>query len=361
MNRSLIARLVALLVIVLGALYFIVFDAVGVKPWWDSNYTIHVDLPNAGGLYSDASVTYRGVDVGKVSSVHLLPNMVEVDLSIHRGVKIPANAHAAVRELTAASEQYIDLSPTSNDPPYLAAGNTIPIDRTSVPITVGELLNTTNNLIQSLKASDLNTISQTLGTGLQNAGQDLRSIIIDGRTLLQALQQAEGGTVAIIDSGNTVLNTLNLTSNEFADFTANLSVLSQQLKTSNSDLDALLKNGASASGALLNFLKSTGPSTASLIDHLAVISNLATANSAGYNALLQVLPVFAQNIASTSSNGTINFEINFNTQSTVCPYTTQMAEPTALVATADLTRNCGIQAPNLLQRGADKAPVPPGG
>jgi hypothetical protein len=50
--------------------------------------------------------------------------------------------------------------------------------------------------------------------------------------------------------------------------------------------------------------------------------------------------------------------LTFNYRNTVCPYTSTMAEPTTLVALADLTRNCATQAPDLLQRGADKAPVP---
>lgn len=361
MTRALLTRMIVLLIIVLLSVYFIVFEAVGVKPWWDSPYTIHAVLPNAGGIYTDASVTYRGVDVGKVSGVHLYSNRVVIDLAIHRNVKIPANAHAAVKELTAASEQYVDLSPTNNDPPYLTSGYTIPEDRTSVPVTIGQLLNTADSLINSLHATDLNTISQTLGQGLQNAGQDLRSIIIDGKTLLQALQSAEGGTVSLIDNGNTVLNTLNDTSNEFASFTSNLQQLSAQLVQSNSDIVHLLQNGTAASAALVNFLQQSGQPTADLIKNLSTVTGLAFANEPAFKALTSVLPVFATNIAETATGGNPRFELDFNTKNTVCPYTTQMAEPTSLVATADLTGNCNIQAPDLLQRGADKAPAPGGG
>jgi phospholipid/cholesterol/gamma-HCH transport system substrate-binding protein len=361
MNRSLLTRLVALLVIIVASVYYIAFDAVGVKLWWNEPFTVKVQLKNAGGLYSDAYVTYRGVEVGKVKAIDLKPTMVIAVLAIDKGEKIPLNVTAAVRELTAASEQYIDLTPTSNDPPYLYDGYTIREDRTSVPVTVGTLLNTVNSLINSLHANDLNTISQTLGTGLENAGNDLRDIITDGRTLLEALQQAEGGTVSLIDNGNTVLSTLAATGNEFEGFSQNLNVLSSQLVQSNSDLISLLKNGDTATSALAGYMSKYNTSTAQLIDDLSVINGLATANEPGFNALLEVLPVFATNIASTASGGTLRFELDFNTQNTVCPYTTQMAEPTSLVATADLNLNCGTHAADLLQRGADKAPAPQGG
>jgi len=360
MSRDLKARLIALLVVVLLGVYYITFDAVGIK-LFNGPYTIHVDLANAGSIYPDASVTYRGVTIGKVTALHLHPDMVVADLAINHGVKIPSDVTAHVKELTAASEQYMDLVPTAADPPYLRANATIPESRTTIPITVATLLNTINALVNSLHASDLNTISTALGTGLQNAGGALRSIIVDGRIILDALQSAEPGTVQLIVSGNTVLQTLNSTSGEFATFSHNLNLLSQQVAQSNSDLVALLNNGASASSALNQFLASNGAATASLINNLGAVVNEAYQRQPAFQALVQILPIFANNIAGTASGGNLRFELSFNDEDPVCPYAYQLNEPTAEVASADLTGSCTVELPDLLQRGADKAPAPPGG
>ena len=59
MTRSVGARLIALLVVALLGVYYIAFDAVGVH-LWNKPFTVNVMLPAAGGLYSDAAVTYRG-------------------------------------------------------------------------------------------------------------------------------------------------------------------------------------------------------------------------------------------------------------------------------------------------------------
>ena len=93
MTRDLKARLIALLVVVLLGVYYITFDAVGIKII-NGPYLIHVDLANAGSIYPDASVTYRGVAIGKVTALHLHPNLVVADLAIDHGVKIPANVTA---------------------------------------------------------------------------------------------------------------------------------------------------------------------------------------------------------------------------------------------------------------------------
>jgi phospholipid/cholesterol/gamma-HCH transport system substrate-binding protein len=355
-NRGLVARMIALVVISILGVYFVVFESVGVKIF-NTPFTVKVTLPNAGGIYTDASVTYRGVTVGKVTAVHLEPNDVVVDLAIRRGEKIPSNVTASVRELTAAAEQYMDLVPASTDPPYLHSGSVIPESHTSVPVTVGELLNNLNSLVNSLHASDLNTLSQALAQGLHDAGPDLRAIIVDGNLLLNALRASIPGTNELIQSGHTVLSAFNDTSANFASFNHNLNLLTRQVAQSNGDLLALLQNGSTASAALNQFLTSYGNPTVALIDDLATVTD-ATPEPA-FRALFQVLPVLASDAASvTGPNGQIRFELDFNLNNTVCPYTSTMAEPTTLVALADLSRNCGIQAPDLLQRGADKAPAP---
>lgn len=369
MSRALLGRVIALIVVTLVGLYYILFDAIGLKVT-NQPFTVHVVLPAAGGIYSDASVTYRGVEVGKVTAVHLFPDKVIVDLAIRRGEKIPANVDANVKELTAAAEQYMDLVPPSSPAlvtadssaggPYLTANYTIPEERTKIPVSIGTLLATVNSLVSGLNPSDLNTLSHALAQGLRGAGDDLRSIIVDGTALLKALQSATPGTVQLIDAGNTVLNTFNQTSGDFAAFSRNLNVLSDQVKNSNSDLIKLLQNGAALSDTAEHQLTQYEAPTIGLLQDLGDLSNLSFQREPAFKALFEVLPLFAQDIAQTSTGGQIRFELNFNYNHTVCPYTSTMAEPNTLVATADLTANCGIQAPDLLQRGADKAPSPQG-
>lgn len=360
MSRGLATRLIALAIVVVLGLYYIVFDVLRTRVL-SRPYSVSVVLPTAGGIYPDASVTYRGVTVGKVVSLQLRPKSVVAHLAIRNGVKIPANATASVKELTAAAEQYMNLVPAKNDPPFLHNGSVIPENRTSVPISIGQLLGNLNTLVGSLHASNLNTISSSLAQGLRGAGGDLRSIITDSNQLLQALQEAEPATIKLISSGNTVLNTALATSGDFSSFTANLDLLSRQLVQSDADLRALLANGAAASASVGSLLSATSGATASVIGGLSTTTNTAFDRQPAMRALFQILPLFANDVAATASGGNIRFQLLFNDKNTVCPYTSRMVEPTSLVASADLTRNCSTQAPDLLQRGADKAPPPVGG
>ena len=193
MRRTLVTQLAALAVVTAVGVGYIAFDVIGVHVGHEP-YHVTWSCPRAPGDYQRRGrVTYRGVEVGKVASLHFT-------LGRGGGARYrprredSGGLYASVKELTAAAEQYMDIVPPTTDPPYLQNGSVIPMDHTSVPVSVGQLLNTVNSLVNSLHASDLNTLTESLAQGLQGAGPDLRSIIVNGDTLITALQSAIPGT-----------------------------------------------------------------------------------------------------------------------------------------------------------------------
>src|SRR6185312_11229 len=94
--------------------------------------TVTLELPAAGGLYRFSNVTYRGKQIGKVTSVDLKPEHVEAVLSLDTSPKIPADFKACperpgppnqcgayVLSVSAVGEQYVDLRPRTDSRPYL--------------------------------------------------------------------------------------------------------------------------------------------------------------------------------------------------------------------------------------------------
>ena len=92
-----------------------------------------LELPETGGLYRFSNVTYRGVQIGKVTAVGPTASGAEATLSLDASPKIPADVHAAVRSISAVGEQYIDLVPRSESAPYLRDGSVINARDTSIP------------------------------------------------------------------------------------------------------------------------------------------------------------------------------------------------------------------------------------
>src|ERR1700730_9303459 len=94
-----IASIIGLLVMVLGYLQAPTLLGVG-------RITVTMELPAAGGLYRFSNVTYRGVQVGKVTAIALMkPHGAKATLSLDTSPKIPADLKADVHSISAVGEQ----------------------------------------------------------------------------------------------------------------------------------------------------------------------------------------------------------------------------------------------------------------
>ena len=138
-----IASIVAVAVMVFGYIQAPTLLGIG-------RIMITVELPDTGGLYRFSNVTYRGVQVGKVTAVTLTHTGAKATLSLDTSPKIPADLHADVRSISAIGEQYIDLMPRKDAPPYLHNGSVIAAADTTIPQEIGPLLNQASALIDSI-------------------------------------------------------------------------------------------------------------------------------------------------------------------------------------------------------------------
>ncbi|MGN6607395.1 MAG: MlaD family protein, partial [Jatrophihabitans sp.] len=68
------------LIITLVGVSYVSANYVGLtKKLFDSSgCTVKADFPDSGGIFTNAEVTYRGVTVGKVGSLRVIPNGVQV-------------------------------------------------------------------------------------------------------------------------------------------------------------------------------------------------------------------------------------------------------------------------------------------
>ena len=64
-------------------------------------YNVTAEFVAGGGLYKNANVAYRGVTIGRVESVTLANDGVDAHMRLNSDVKVPANATATVKSVSA--------------------------------------------------------------------------------------------------------------------------------------------------------------------------------------------------------------------------------------------------------------------
>jgi phospholipid/cholesterol/gamma-HCH transport system substrate-binding protein len=357
MNRSLALRMLALAVVIVVGVYYIVFDVMQVRVTSEP-FPVTVRMTSAGGLYSGADVTYRGVQVGTVTALDLNPGDVAAQLAIDAGTRIPDNGVIRVKELSALGEQYLDFQPSRRSGPDLRAGTVIPSRRVVLPTPIGATLVDLGSMLHSLNPKDLQTNESFLASAFIGTGPDLRTIIVTGQRLFNALVKAQPETVNLIVDGQKDLHTLEATDGDFGTFSAGLASLTGQLRASNSDLQALIANSSAAEAQLNPFLAENDTQIAGLVSGLATDAQVSDQYQPEVDAIFRLLPMVSDDLASVAGGGQIHGEVTFNTADTVCPYIpgAQMPGPTQRELLPALSNSCTSSAPDMLRRGADSSP-----
>jgi ABC-type transporter Mla subunit MlaD len=207
------------------------------------------------------------------------------------------------------------------------------------------------------------TLESFLSTAFVGTGPGLRTIIVTGQRLFDALVAAQPETVNLVVDGKTDLRTLEATDGDLATFAKGLASLTGTLASSNSDIQALIQNGSAAAQQLDPFIATNQSEITALISDLATDSQVTERYQPQVQAIFQLLPVVADDLAAIAPNGQVHGLLEFNTADTVCPYIlgSQMPGPTEKVAAPALSNTCSTSAPDMLQRGASSTPSIAGG
>ena len=357
-RNSLVPRMIGLLLVVVVGVYYIVFDVLHYNVI-SQPFTVTVVVPSAGGLYSGADVTYRGVQIGTVSALDLSAKQVDVQLSIDPGTHVPDNGSVFVKQLSALGEQYIDFQPVKSSGPDLRGGTVVPASRVVLPTPIGTALVDLGAMLRSLNPKSTQEFENFLTTAFVGTGPDLRTIIVTGQRLFDALVAAQPETVNLVVDGHKDLQTLEATDGDLETFTKGLASLTAELKDSNSNIQALIHNGEAAEQQLNPFLQSNTSSIAGVISGLATDAHVSDEYNAQVRAIFELLPLVSDDLASIESGGLIHGVLDINTEDPVCSYIpgADMAGPTERVSSAPLDNTCSASSPGMLERGANSSPV----
>jgi len=96
-----------------------------------ARYTVYFTDP-ISGLDEQATVKYKGVEVGKILGMRLSPgrnDLVKVDIEVKKSTPVRAQTVAAVTTQGITGQSYIDLTTPANDndPPKLVSGEKYPV------------------------------------------------------------------------------------------------------------------------------------------------------------------------------------------------------------------------------------------
>lgn len=255
----------------------------------DDSYTVIAHLPDSGGVYAGAEVSYRGVGIGKLDKLELTDDGVDAHLEIQNEYdKIPADSLALVGNRSALGEQYVELQPNSDEGPYLTDKSEI--DKTKLPISTSKLLTDVTNTVNSVDKGELRTVINELGIAFDGTGEDLAQIIDTSNAFIEEANANFDLTTSLIRDSNTVLKGQLATASAIRSFSKNLSLVSTTLVGSDKDIRALIDNGGVTATQLKNFLDKNKVELSSLLNNLVTTGEIVYEHLDGIEHTLVIYP-----------------------------------------------------------------------
>jgi phospholipid/cholesterol/gamma-HCH transport system substrate-binding protein len=252
--------------------------------------TVKLELPATGGLYRFSNVTYRGVQVGKVTSVALTENGAEATLKLDTSPKIPANLQAEVRSVSAVGEQYVDLRPRTDSGPYLQNGSVIPMANTTIPQPVGPMLDQVSALVDTIPEDRFSDLLDESFEAFNGAGYDFGSLLDSSSNITDYLNDVSGESRTLIDDSGPLLDSQAETTDAIRTWARSLAGITEQVAQNDPDTRAILQRGPGFAQEVSQLLNQVKPTLPVLLANLTTLGQILVTYNPSLEQLLLLLP-----------------------------------------------------------------------
>ena len=203
------------MVLALVAAVTAVIAAIGVGWWYlgsgEGPITVTAQFDSASGLYEGNVVAVLGIPVGKVTRINPRAGYVEVEFTVDRKVKVPADAQAVTVSTSILTDRQIELTPPYRSGPILENHDTIGLTRTKTPVEFSRVLSVLDKVTKSLEGDGHGggPIAGVLNGGTEVVNGNGDKIKAALGELSRALRLSSDGGAATRDQITTIIKNIS--------------------------------------------------------------------------------------------------------------------------------------------------------
>ncbi|SIR66593.1 MCE family protein [Williamsia sterculiae] len=283
-------------------------------------YAVYVDLPSTGGLYRNANVAYRGVDVGKVQSVTLTATGVRATLSVDSDTKIPASSQATVRSVSAIGEQYVEFAPRTGTSAGAQGGNLrdgSTIHDGQVPTEISSLLDQADRLLDRVSDTKLRQVLDESFQAFNGSAPDLQRLLDSLSLFVDEANNNSDRTVDLIEQAAPLLRTQSTTADQIRSWTSNVATFTNQLRANDPELVDVLDKGPGVANQSENLFASMNQSLPLLFDNLGTTARTLAIYHPNLQQVIVLYPrlmaalITALNTEDNRNGANVDFSLGF--------------------------------------------------
>lgn len=274
---------------------------------------------SAVGVYETGDVLSLDASIGTVEDVELTDDHVRIVLSLRDDVPLPADVHATIEAQTVLGERNVTLFPSwsaeleAAGAPKLADGDTIPIERTSVPVEPDEALQAFNELVASLDADVVGGLVSDSATILDGRGERIGASIDAATDLTETLVAIDGPMLEAAASLNQVASVLNDRDAQLRSLIDDFGVAVEVLAGEREQVQSLLSSLVDLSGEITAVLDVHGERLPPTIATLVAAMQVVEINRDTLTVLASELPVVTESFEAAYKEDIGGFFLKVNT------------------------------------------------
>lgn len=355
-RRVRIAQIVLIVIAIVGAL--LVGNLVLSGPLFSSPYRLQVDLASAAGLHKKSDVSYRGQHIGTVTRVRLTSTGVRATLTINEGVRLPKDSEVVVANLSAVGEQYLDFRPRTDQGPWLADGDVIAVEQTTLPLPISTVINHAQMLLQRVNPDDLEILNAEFNALLEGQELDLRGLGSEVNQSVQTLTELQPKLLKLAKTGRAPLQAFSDLSPQLRRLAKNSVAITAALRDAGPEFSRAIDAGATVVPLTIDTVGQLEPDLDRTLKALAPLSKMSAEHLPGLRHWYKWGPRQMVAMAESTRNGS-GHVILVLSPAKPCYYRDINLSPyDGRDPPADLGARCPTNAPYNQQRGADKVPTP---
>ena len=281
--------------------------------------SVRAEFPSTVSLFEGSDVKIMGVRVGKVTSVVPRGTSVLVEMEYDDQYDLPDDVEAVIVSPSVIGDRFVQLTPAYDGGARFGDGDTIPGDRTAVPVELDEMVASTTDLVTALGPK---------GANRDGALADLIKVasgVLDGQggALRQSMADLSRASGTLADSspeiGSTIEHAAGLT-RELAEYDAavrsfdvRLARVARGLAADREGLSELLTSLAGSLGEVEAFVRTNRRSLTRNVGSLKDVARVLRLEQRAISQVLTLAPLGFTNLveAYDADTATVRTRANF--------------------------------------------------
>lgn len=272
-------------------------------------YAVTADVAQAPNLFAGGRVMVRGVEVGTISDVEPGPNGVRVTMDIDEAVSLPSDVQLSIVPITVIADRYVQLFPPYEVGPRLEDGGHIPVERTSIPAELDDVLAQLKGLLAALepgagqRRGPLARLIVSLDEAFAGRSESLAGTVEGSAAVLENLADSTSDITGLIRNLDGLFISLANRSSEIGLVNERFATVAESLAADQENLEGTIENIAFLSGEASRLVEESGDDLGASFGRLGRVLDAILLRQDALAAGMRWTNVIAQSLGEVDATG----------------------------------------------------------